>query len=364
MMKKAALHISPLVALLLLLSSCKDEGMSLEDIAYSPVPYEVVVPDTYPQLEVPADNPMTQQGVDLGRRLFYDPILSVDSTMSCASCHMQENGFTDNLAFSEGVQGLPGTRSSMSLLDVAFVMNGLFWDGRVQSLEDQALLPVEDPLELHHSWPDLEEKLSEHSSYPTLFRQAFGISNTSEIDRFLTAKAIAQFERSLVTSGQSKYDRILAGRDAPESDEALGKLIFFDEVPDLPDGQCFHCHAAPTFSDNEYHNNGIDEAAEFSDFRDLGLGGVTGVESQNGKFRTPTLRNIEHTAPYMHDGRFSTLEEVMDHYVSGGHFPSKDKSKFLDSISLDAEQKAAVIAFLKTLSDPDFLTDQRYSDPN
>jgi len=362
-MKNAALHLGLLMALLLMLSSCKNDS-NLEDIVYAPIDYQVAVPEGYPPLEIPADNPMTEAGVELGRKLFYDPILSKDSTMSCASCHHQQGGFTDNLALSVGVEGLEGTRSSMSLVDVAFALNGLFWDGSVRSLEEQALLPVEDPIELHRSWPDLEEKLREHETYPTLFRQAFGIKDTEEIKKELAAKAIAQFERSLVSTGNSKYDRIVAGIEGPELDEAIGFQIFFDDVPNLPDGQCFHCHAAPTFTDNEYHNNGLDEAEGFEDFGDLGQGGVTGILSHNGKFRTPSLRNIEHTAPYMHDGRFETLEEVLDHYVSGGHFPSKDKSKFMDSIKLDTDQKAAVIAFLKTLSDPDFLSDQRYSDPN
>ncbi len=361
MTRKSVLHIGLFLALFF--SSCKNDG-NLEEIAFAPVDFVVSVPDNYPPLEIPADNPMTEEGVALGRKLFYDPVLSLDSTMSCATCHLQEGGFTDNKAVSPGVDGITGPRSSMSLVDVAFSLNGLFWDGRVQSLEEQALLPVEDPIELHHTWPAVVDILKEHDTYPALFRKAFGITDSDEIDKFLAAKAIAQFERSLVTSGLSKYDRIKAGFAAPELDELIGFEIFFDTNPLLPDGQCFHCHAAPTFSDNEYHNNGLDEAAEFSDFLDKGRGAVTGIESQNGKFRTPTLRNIEQTAPYMHDGRFETLEEVLDHYVSGGHFPSKDKSKFMDSINLDTDQKAAVIAFLKTLSDPDFLADERYSDPN
>ncbi len=359
--------------LLGLLISCNDDvavsggssnsGMSLTDLPYNPERYEVVTPASYPELENPADNPLTVDGVELGRHLFYDPLLSVDSTMACASCHLASGGFTDNVAVSTGVGGLTTQRSSMSLVDVGFHLNGLFWDGRVQSLEEQALLPIEDEIELHHSWPEVVEDLQNHAEYPARFRAAFGIENTDEITRELAAKAIAQFERSIVSSGQSLYDRIRAGQAIAPSEEVLmGLRIFFDDDPNLPDGQCFHCHVDPLFTDNLYRNNGLDSVPDFSGFKDLGLGGFTGEQVENGRFRTPTLRNIEFTAPYMHDGRFETLEEVMDHYVSGGK-PSINKDPLLDSIQLNEEQKAAVIAFLMTLSDTTALNDPRYAKP-
>lgn len=349
--------------LLFFLASCKNDVVDLTEIPYDPVSYNLRSPEGYPQLEEPAENIMTVDGVALGRALFYDPILSVDSTMSCASCHRQEKAFTDGLAVSTGVDGIAGHRSSMSLVDVGFFYNGLFWDGRSSSLEDQALLPVEDPIELHHAWPDVIEKFRTHAEYPTRFRMAFGIESDAEITRDLAAMALAQFERSLVSSGNTKYEKVLDGKDVFTTEEQMGFDIYFDRDVLLPDGQCLHCHGGPLLTDNEYRNNGLDVAADYDDFPDLGRGEIDGEFINKGKFRTPSLRNIEHTAPYMHDGRFATLEEVMEHYTSGGH-PSINKDPLIDSIFLDTEEKAAVIAFLKTLSDDDFLTNEAYSDPN
>lgn len=362
---KNAIHYIFAIAFLLMLNACGEpKAEDLTDVDYAPVEYNIgQTPKDYPTLEVPEDNPMTVAGVDLGRHLFYDPILSRDGTMACAGCHFQESGFTDNLATSKGIDNIAGHRSAMSLVDIGYALNGLFWDGRSQSLEEQALLPVEDPIELHHLWPDVIEDLKAHDEYKTKFRQAFGITTVAEIDKDLVVKAIAQFERSLISSNKSIYDKVLAGRDIFDDDAFLGQQIFFDLDPEKPDGQCFHCHAAPLFTDNEYRNNGLDAAESFDDFVDLGRGGAIGVREKNGMFRTPTLRNIEFTAPYMHDGRFETLEEVMDHYISGGHL-SPNTDALIDSIKLNSEEKAAVIAFLKTLSDPDFLNDERFSDPN
>ena len=364
-----------MMSLVLLLSSCDPDGsggegmetVDLTDIAYDPVTYEVDRVVGFPILEFPADNPLTEDGVQLGRRLFYDPVLSRDSTLSCASCHLQEGSFTDNLAFSPGVDGAVGERSSMSLVDVGFHLNGLFWDGRVATLEEQALLPVEDPVELDHDWAVVVRDLRADSIYQVMFRKAFGISDTDGINRELAAMAIAQFERSLLSTGSSTWDRVKAGRAIFSDQEDLGRLIFFDRGalegrPELPDGQCFHCHIDPLFTDNLYRNNGLDVAPDYEDFPDLGRGGAIGERLQNGQFRTPTLRNVEFTAPYMHDGRFETLEEVMEHYISGG-LPSVNKDPLMDSINLNTEQRDAVIAFLKTLSDRSLLDDPRYAQP-
>ena len=204
-----------LAVLLLVLGflSCSDdpavktfEDRDLTDIEYNPQTLEINYPATFPRLEQPQDNIMTVDGVELGRHLFYDPILSADSTMSCASCHFQSSSFTDNLAVSTGIDDIAGTRSSMSLINAGFYNTGLFWDGRADNLEDQALLPVEDPIELHDTWPNVVFKLQCTDNYPVMFRKAFGIEKSSEITKELAAKAIAQFERSMVSSGSSKYD--------------------------------------------------------------------------------------------------------------------------------------------------------------
>jgi len=357
----------------LLLVSCSDTldiidinnniDIDLTNIPHDPTLKEISKPIGFPIFEQPADNLMTDEGVELGRHLFYDPILSRDSLMSCEGCHMQGGSFTDNNAVSIGVDGIAGKRSSMSLLNVGFYYDGLFWDGRSNTLEEQALLPIEDTIEFHTLWPDVIEKIQKQPRYQEMYRKAFNITNANQIDRNLTVKAIAQFERSMISSGESKYDMAQAGRYVYTDEELLGFEIFFDTNINLPDGQCFHCHAAPLLTSNEYLNNGLTEATEWNDFPDLGLGGFTGNDFDKGKFRTPTLRNIEFTAPYMHDGRFKTLEEVMEHYNSGG-FLSRGKSPFMDSISLDTEQTAAVIAFMLTLSDVPFIEDPAFSDPN
>ncbi len=341
-----------------------DECEPLTHIDYEPTPKEVVVPPNFPPMPVPPDNPITEEGVALGRYLFYDPILSSDSTMSCASCHMPELSFTDGLAVSEGVTGEQGTRSAMSLLNVGYFLNGLFWDGRSPDLEDQALQPVENPVELHESWPRVEEKLRRHSLYPELFRKAFGIENTCEITKELTAKAIAQFERILVSSGQSKYDRRVNGVPGVffTESELRGFDMFFDISPELPDAECGHCHNVPFFTTNDYFNNGIEAVSDLNGFPDKGRGDVTGSIFDNGKFRAPTLRNITLTAPYMHDGRFQTLEEVLDHYNSGGHY-ADNRDPLIRPLSLTEEQKQDIINFLKTLEDIPFTQNPEFQNP-
>ncbi|MCB9284443.1 MAG: cytochrome C peroxidase [Lewinellaceae bacterium] len=339
----------------------------LESIAYDPQPYEVPVPQGFPPLTVPADNPMTVDGVQLGRFLFYDPILSKDSTMSCFSCHLPQGGFTDNLSVSFGVEGLPGKRSAMSLENVAFYNNGLFWDGRAHTLEEQALKPVEDPLELNAPWEIVEARLRRHPDYPAMFRKAFGISDSGEITRDLAAKAIAQFERILVSSGTSKFDRkFLAkeiGIDFSEA-EYNGFDMFFDiEGSPLPDAQCFHCHNTPLFTTNEYFNNGLQEAATLDDFPDPGRGAITGKKIDNGKMRAPSLRNVMLTAPYMHDGRFATIEEVLDFYNQGIHFADNLDENLLPPLGLTEQMKSDLIAFLKTMTDTTFVQNPAFSNP-
>jgi len=358
-----------ILSLLILIASCKKDETpeesenNLKDIAYSPQAYELEIPEGFPQMEIPADNPLTVGGVSLGRHLFYDPILSIDSTQSCSSCHLQEANFTDNLPVSTGVDGIAGNRSSMSLLNIGFHNTGLFWDGRVKTLEEQALIPVEDPIELHDSWPNVESKLRRHSMYPKMFREAFGIENKREISRELAVKAIAQFERTLISSGQSKYDRVVAGTAIFTDQELDGFEIYFDINDDQSQhAECGHCHNAPLFTTNEYFNNGIDAVESLEDFDDIARGKVTGLRFDNGAFKVPTLRNIEFTAPFMHDGRFETIDEVIAHYATGGH-PADNLGAVLRPLSITDANKAALIAFIKTLQDDDFLHNQAFSSP-
>jgi len=345
-------------------TACISANGDLTAIPYNPTPASLAIPSNFPPIVPAPDNPLTIDGIELGRRLFYDPILSVDSSMSCFSCHMQTFNFTDNLAVSEGVDGIAGKRSSMALMNLAFNHNGFFWDGRVNTLEEQAELPVEDEIELHNTWDEVICRLTVHDDYPTYFREAFGIADKNEITKELAAKAIAQFERSII-SGNSKYDKFIRGELFLDDDELAGHDMYFDLAANkirFPDTECGHCHGGPLLTTNEYLNNGTQEAATLSDFADLGLGGITEIPSDNGKFRVPTLRNIEHSAPYMHDGRFESLEEVIDHYSSGGK-SSPNKDVLIYPVSMDSIQKAELLAFLKTFTDTTFMNSQVYSNP-
>ncbi len=337
----------------------------LLNIEYKPVAKTVKVPAGFPILENPADNPLTEEGVQLGRMLFYDPILSADSTKGCFSCHAQEKFFTDGGATSIGIDGIPGKRSSMSIVDGAFHHNGFFWDGRVKSLEQQAEKPVEDVVELHFTWPGVEQRLKRSKIYPELFRKAFGITDRSEITKDLAVKAIAQFERTVMSSGTSKYDRVQAGDDYFDNDEFDGYTMFFDlgeSNPLLPDAECAHCHNEPLFTTATFFNNGLQDAPNLKSFKDLGLGAVTRDTFDNGKMKAPTLRNLKFTAPYMHDGSLKTIDDVLNHYSTGGHY-SPNKDPLIKKIHLDENQKRKIKAFLNTLTDTVVLQNPAYSNP-
>lgn len=329
---------------------------------YQPTPYQLQVPSWMSKPILPPDNPLTVEGVELGRRLFYDPILSLNGQMSCATCHRQEQAFTDGGATSVGVRGLPGLRSSMSLVNLAFNARGFFWDGRAVTLEDQALVPVEDHLEFNETWDNVEKKLQKHTEYPVLFRQAFGIEKKSELKKELVVKALAQFERILI-SVNSRFDRFLQLNEGfLEDDEERGRRLFFFEPGDVAHPGCSHCHVNPFYTDHNFHNNGLDSVPALESFKDLGRGAVTNNRFDNGKFRTPSLRNIELTAPYMHDGRFKTLEEVLENYSRGGHNIENENAN-IAPFPLTAQNKRDLIAFLKTLTDTSFVKNPAFSNP-
>ncbi|HIG52748.1 MAG TPA: cytochrome-c peroxidase [Candidatus Latescibacteria bacterium] len=327
---------------LLLLGACSggDKGTTPAS-PHNPTPYALDVPAGFPLPEIPANNPLTIEGVELGRLLFTDPILSVDSTVACASCHLRESAFADARRFSKGVNGLT-SRNSMPLFNLLWSPS-FFWDGRSASLEDQAIHPVQNPIEMGEDWSTVTAKLTRHPTYPRLFAQAFGADKP--IGQKLAVQAIAQFERTLV-SADTKYDRWLAGTEEFTPEEERGFLLFHTEQAD-----CFHCHVAPLFTDNQFHNNGLD-----LDPADPGLARQTEGRLDRGKFKTPSLRNIEYTAPYMHDGRFQTLQEVIEHYNSGFHRSNLTDPLMLirPGLNLNIKEKQSLISFLKTLSDPQF----------
>ena len=329
-------------AVLLLAISCrKDPEISLGDTTPYVIDYPERISKYLPPMSIPADNPMTVEGVELGRKLFYEELLSADNTQSCASCHDPALAFSDTGAVSFGIDGIPGTKNAMPLFNLGW-MDKLFWDGRKESLEDQAFAPVTDPVEMHNTWPNAVAALQANNQYPLLFEKAFG---TSEIDSVLVAKALAQFERTLL-SANAPMDKYMNANNAIGSsgwnteDEFAayqGFVLFISEEK----GDCFHCHGDsfnPLWTDNDFHNNGLD-----ADVAGKGLGKITGNPSDDGKFKTPTLRNLVWTAPYMHDGRFKTLDEVIDHYSEGlVHSPTIDPlMKALDDggVQLTAEEK-------------------------
>lgn len=345
------------LGILLLAASCKKDDPEQPVVPkYSPTPYTLEIPSGFPQMIIPSDNPLTVEGIALGRKLFYDKILSGNFTQSCASCHNQQLSFSDNgTQFSTGINGQLGTRNAQALINMGFNLH-YFWDGRSSTLEKQAIEPVPNPIEMHLSWTVAAERLNAHAQYPELFRKAFG---TSTIDSTLTTKALAQFMRTMISSN-SKLDKRLRNEVALTPSETNGLVIFNTEK-----GDCFHCHnidAGRLMTDNMFHNNGLDAV-----FADLGRGAVTGNPADDGKFLTPTLRNIALTAPYMHDGRFQTLEEVVEHYNSGGT-PSPTIDPLMKHVgtglNLTAQEKADLVAFLHTMTDSTFIQNPAYSDPN
>lgn len=323
--------------------------------------YPGIIEEYLPPIQVPGQNPMTQEGVELGRKLFFDERLSANNTQSCGSCHIPAASFSDTASFSLGIDGIAGNRNSMPLINLGW-MNELFWDGRATGIENQVFQPVTNPVEMHTTWPDVAAKLQQDLLYPTLFEQVFG---TSTIDSVLVSKAISQFLRTLI-SGNAPFDKYLrTGKSGwnPTAEQAAyeGFTIFMDETK----GDCFHCHGDaynPLWTDNHFHNNGLDVT-----FTDNGRGAVTGNNFDNGKFKTPTLRNLVFTAPYMHDGRFATLQEVINHY-SQGLQNSATIDPLMKHIGTGGSQmnpgdKYKLYLFLVSLSDSSFVTNPAFQDP-
>lgn len=334
--------------------SCNDSKMDDDNYVNQPTPMPLDIPqifsDNILDPVIPIDNQQTIEGIALGKKLFFDPILSGNNTQACANCHSSQNAFTDSARFSEGIDGILGNRNSMPLFNLAWNYDErFFWDGRVFSLEHQALEPVTNPVEMHNTWELVVDRLEQHSEYPQLFTDAFG---NGPITKEKATKAIAQFERTLI-SANSKFDKFLLGEATLTLQEQNGFDVFMDEER----GDCFHCHGNPNnplWTDNAFHNNGLDAT-----FTDLGLGNVTGDPGDNGKFRSPSLRNLAYSAPYMHDGRFLTLDDVINHY-SEGLQPSPTIDPLMKKVNeggvqLSDQDKADLKAFLLSLSDPSFI---------
>ena len=313
---------------------------------------------------IPAGNPVTVEGVALGRRLFYETRLSSNNRVSCATCHRQELAFADDQALSIGVTGNATKRNSMSLANLTWVRN-FFWDGRSEGLEAQAAVPLSHPDEMGQAPEVGAHKLQATKEYPLLFKKAFG---STVITAENIVKAISQFERTLI-SCNSKYDQYLQGKYQPTASELNGITLFFanpNPEKNIRGAACSHCHGGPKTFSELYHNNGLDSLPQ-----DSGRATVTQQFIDKGRFRVATLRNIALTAPYMHDGRFKSLDEVVDHYSDHIKY-GVTLSIFLQNnsntangtqLNLTAQEKKDLIAFLNMLTDKSFITDKRFSNP-
>jgi cytochrome c peroxidase len=317
---------------------------------------------------IPEDNPMTVEGVELGRFLFYEKRLSGDNTQSCASCHLPSASFSDPNQYSTGIDGIQGTRHSMALVNLGWE-DFFFWDGRKTTLESQILEPVPNPIEMHQSWKRTVEKLNADVTYRNRFFKAFGEEG---IDSTKATKAIAQFIRTLI-SGESKFDVMYKYENnlaLNSSEQAILQTVDVEEwagydlFKSLNGADCFHCHNGPLMRVKKFSNNGLMP----NSIDDRGRASVTNNPEDNYKFKVPTLRNIALTAPYMHDGRFATLDEVIEHYSSGIHMsPTIDPLIEFGSqggVQLDAQEKYLLKKFLLTLTDQKFVTNPNFQDPN
>jgi cytochrome c peroxidase len=351
------LKVVVLGALLFTIGCVKQTPLPTQDTSPYNLEYgELTTPD------IEGDNPLTVQGVQLGRMLFYENRLSGDNSISCASCHRQEHAFSDTAQFSIGIHGDAGHRQAMSAVNMLWNTNGYFWDGRAEKLREQSLMPIQDPLEMDETLENVVEKLEQDTMYTNQFLRAFGTSQPTD---HLISLALEQFMNSIV-SYRSKYDKYLAGEASLTESEERGKDLFFEEYnpffPDQSGADCGHCHSGKNFDSPTYMNNGTDSLNS-----DLGRYTVTGDTADIGLMKTTTLRNIALTPPYMHDGIFSTLREVIDHYDHG-----LQNSSTLDAalamtmgtgLMLSEQDKDDLEAFLHTLTDYELITDERYSSP-
>jgi cytochrome c peroxidase len=345
-MSKLSIYLVCLI--LILQASCK------VDSKFDPIINEdditVKWPDYFPAPVYDfSGNPITKEGFLLGKKLFYDPILSVDNTISCGSCHQQFVAFAHaDHKLSHGIDNKFGVRNSQALFNVIWNTT-FFWDGGSNHIEVQPIGPITNPVEMDETVQNVVYKLSQRADYKSLFKAAF---NADSITSQLMLKAIAQFMGAFV-SASSKYDknRIDPVANPFTEDEKLGLTIF--------ESKCASCHVPPLFTDNSFRNNGLDEI-----FSDSGRYLITNINSDMGKFKVPSLRNIELTYPYMHDGRFETLPQVLNHYSSEIKQSATLDQSLTNGIPLNNTEKQQLIAFLKTLTDREFINDPRFKEAN
>ncbi len=301
-------------------------------------------PDHFPPVTYPSDNLLTRERIALGEKMFFDPNLSLDSTISCATCHLAEAALADHHVISPGIEGRRGHRNTPSIFNVAYLQE-VNKDGGVKNLDLQALVPIEDEEEMGISILKLTERLQGDREYVRQSRQAYG----RDPDGYVVTRALASFVRTLF-SGDSPYDRYLQGDSSALSDQQLAGLQLF-ESPRL---NCTGCHSGMLLTDHSYQNNGL-----YTDYEDIGRALITQDTSDIGKFRVPSLRNVVVTYPYMHDGSLSGLDDVLDHYQRVGRMPTKRQSALIQPFELATDERAALLAFLHALTDSSLLEGTR-----
>ncbi|QQR97181.1 MAG: cytochrome-c peroxidase [Sphingobacteriales bacterium] len=331
--------------LILLLIQCtnKEANITIVDEGF-------VAPSNFPSVLYNFnENPYSNEKRELGRKLFYDTRLSRDNTISCGSCHQQAAFFAHaGHRISHGIENKLGTRNSPALFNMAW-QSSFFWDGGVGDLDFFHVNPIQNPVEMDETIPNIIEKLKTDNNYLSLFKNVFG---TSEITPVRFNQALSIFLVSIV-SNQSKYDDYLAGKVALTADEAEGLQLF--------NQKCADCHSGILFTDFSFRNNGLETTPDLGRYR------VSVIDTDSFKFKVPSLRNIEKTSPYMHDGRFTTLDEVLNHYSAGVVNTTTTLDAILQSnttlgIPLTDAEKNKIISFLKTLTDTKLLNDTRFSE--
>ena len=348
------MRLSFFLLLSLWLVSCSEEDT---DSGYEAIvendTLSIEIPDYFPEVTYNFEaNPPTEKGFELGKKLFYDGKLSSDGVVSCGFCHIQDFSFTHHTHIvSHGVNGALGTRNAQPLQNMIF-MNEFTWDGAAESLDAQPIIPITAEVEMNESFSNIIDKLQTDKEYPQLFAEAF---ENGEVNTDNMLKAISQFLVMMV-SADSKYDKILKNEGSQfTAEEEAGKVLF--------DQKCATCHAGVLFTDQSYRNNGLPIDPEYDD---EGRSRVTGLQADKYKFKVPSLRNIQITYPYMHDGRFQTLAQVLDHYDSGMVVTENLDPVFQQNenlgISLTEDEKQKIIAFLETLTDDNFLLDDRFAE--
>lgn len=306
--------------------------LSLSNSALGQEDYELKIPLGLKSMRIPKDNPLTAAKIELGKQLYFDKRLSIDNTVSCATCHDPDQGWSNGDDFATGIKGQRGGRSSPTIINSGYQFFQ-FWDGRAQQLEGQALGPIQNPIEMGMSLEEMEKRLNKISGYVKQFEEVFGTKPNADG----VAKAIAAFERTVI-SGNAPYDQYKAGDKNALSEAAeRGRQVFFNKA------QCSACHSGSNFTDGGFHNIGIGIKNKDPD---LGRYTLSKLEGDKGSFKTPTLREIARTAPYMHDGSLKTLEEVVDYYDKGGvKNPQLDEEIF--ELNLSEQEKKDLVTFLK-----------------